>query len=147
MRKIILFALLGLLAVSCSDDDPTVLEEDIVGVWTLIDDYPGLTLPAGTPKYIRFDGSAYYSSDSEPNPTSNRQGYSISFSTEVQKYVLNINGDSREYRITLSKFKDEDLLDLSYVVDPAVPADEEAGTPAIPEKRQSLPYKRSITQN
>lgn len=133
MRKIVLFALLGLLCVSCSDDDPTPIEQDIIGVWQLVT-VNNHTVPAGTPMYIRFDGVNYYSSDTETNPTSNAKTYSISFNKEVKKQILNINGDSREFEITLNNT--DGVLALTYVV---TPADPENG---VEEQRQSLPYER-----
>ena len=134
MRKIVLFALLGLLVVSCSDDDPTPMEQELVGVWERIDNIPNLTHPVGTPKYIRFDGANYYSSDTETNPTSNAKSYTVKFDSELKKQTLNISGDSRVLEITLNNV--EKKLALTYTVTPADPSN------GIEEKRQSLPYQR-----
>lgn len=134
MRKIVLFALLGLLAVSCSNDGPTIIEQDILGAWEAVETH-GTPNPVDMPKYIKFDGIYYYSSNSEPNPSSNQQGYTITFNNDLGRWVLNISGDSREYRITLNN--QDGILDLSYVLPPADPEND------VEEQRQSLPYKRT----
>ncbi len=134
MKKILLFALLGLFAVSCNNDDPTVLEEEMVGTWEA-QVIPNFTYPADMYKYIRFDGTNYYSSNTETTPSSNAKSYTITYNYELKKYVLVISGDSREYQITLVN----NDLDLSYVVTPADPENN------VAEVKQSLPYKRSQT--
>lgn len=152
MRKLALFAALcGLLTLSsCSSDDPTVLEQEIVGTWELHNLY-NFTPPAGTPKYIRFDGNSYYSSDTDVNPTSNSKSYKIEFKedkdnpidlADLEKgfnkaYFINLSGD-REYRLTIVA----NDLDLSYVITSYVVANEADGTKAARAVTQSLPYKR-----
>lgn len=135
MKKTLLIALLGLLAISCSNDDPTSLQEGIVGTWEkeIIQNFP---YPADMPTYIRFDGTSFYSSDTETTPSSNAKSYTISVSSETGRGILAISGCDKEYTILLVN----DILDLSYVVTPADPDNN------IEEVRQSLPYKKSKAQ-
>lgn len=154
MRKIVLFALLGLLSVSCSNDDPISMENEVVGAWELVNIH-GLTVPTGTPKYIRFDGVSYYSSDTETNPTSNAKSYSIIFKEDENEpknlyniedgfkraYFINISG-GKEYRLTFI----QNDLDLSYVLEPyvlgVIGENGDTTTIGVAAKRQSLPYQR-----
>lgn len=137
MRKLLLFALLGLLAVSCSDDDPTIIEQDINGVWQA-QEILGFTRPDDMPKYIRFEANTYYSSDTETTPSSNGKSFSMSFDFDLKVWVLNISGDSRDYVVVLNNSTGD--LDLRYLLTAADPEND------IEEKWQSQPYKRSVTQ-
>lgn len=137
MKKLLLFALLGLLAVSCSDDDPTIIEQDINGVWEA-QEVIGLTNPVDMPKYIRFEANTYYSSNTQTVPTENGKSFTTRFDFDLKAWILNISGDSRDYVIVLNNSTGD--LDLRYQY--LVPADPIEGTDERLEW-QSQPYKRS----
>ena len=135
MKKILLFAMLGLFVASCSDDDPTVLEQEIVGTWKA-QEIGNFQRPADMPEYIRIDGVFYYSADSEAGLSSTGKSYTISYNYELKAPVLNISGDSREYVIVLGG----NDLDLCYLVTAADPDND------VSEKWQSQPYIRIQAQ-
>ncbi len=132
MKKILLFTLLGLFAVSCSNDDPTVIEQEIIGTWEAAGP-ANFVYPPDMPTYIRFEANTYYSSNTQTTPTENGSSYTISFNSESKQWILNISGDSREYVIVLIN----DDLDLRYLLT-AADGDE--------AEWQSQPYKRSAAQ-
>ena len=132
MKKILLFALLGLLAVSCSNnDEPTFMEQDIIGTWEA-ENIKGLTNPSDMPKYIRFEANSYYSSNTESTPTSNVKSYTMSYDSEKKGQLVLDIGDGKKYFVVIIG----DALDLRYLVAPADPDNN------VAEKWQSQPYKR-----